>query len=233
VLADSSPEPPRRLLARVAVGVAVLFCPFLGVVGALAASLLTYLVVRSSGPATLLISALVGGLVGALSGPAVKRWRRLGPWLAVAVALAIVAVTELLFAGQDAERVGAVVWAAVLVPTLYSVGVLVRRGAPVVGATTGLVGGLLAVEAGVTSSLAWLSRGGSTDGLWLWFVHARSPFQTGVYGAVGFTPHWLVAGTAFAVCLLLVTQRVKVTDPLLARWSQPVPPAPAGGTAER
>jgi hypothetical protein len=227
VLPHLSHRPQRRFLARIAVGLAILFCPFFGVAGALAASLMTYLVVRSSGAATLLVPALVGGLVGALSGWAVYGWRRFGPWTTVAVALALVVAG--LIGGQDAEGVGAVVWAAVLVPTLFTVGILVRRGAPAVGAATGIVGGLLAVDAGVTCSLAWLSRGRSTDGaqLWLWFVHARSPFQPGTYGAVGFTPHWLVAATAFAVCLLLVTQRVEAIDPLLTRWSHPAPPAPA------
>jgi hypothetical protein len=209
----SHPRPPRRVLAGVAVGFAVVFCPLLGVVGGLAASLMTYLVSRSSGPVTWLAPALAGGLVGALSGWAVSGWRRFGPWASAAVALAIVVVTELLFGEQDAARLGAVAWAAVLVPTLYTVGVLVRRGAPWAGAATGVVGGLLAVDAGVTSMLAWLLRDRSTDGpqLWLWFVHARSPFQPGIFGAVGFTPHWLIAGTAFAVCLVLVTQRIAVS----------------------
>jgi hypothetical protein len=227
----SRPRPQRRFRAGVAVGLAVVFCPLLGVAGGLAASLVTYLVARSSGPVTLLAPASVGGLVGALSGWAVSGWRRFGPWAAVAVALAIVVVTVLLFGGQDAEGVGVVVWAAVLVPTLYTVGVLVRRGAPRAGAATGMVGGLLAVDAGVTSLLAWLLRGRSTDGpqLWLWFVHARSPFQPGTFGAVGFTPHGLIAGTAFAVCLVLVTQRVEAIDPLLTRWSHPVLPSPADG----
>jgi hypothetical protein len=225
VLDHRSARPRRRLVARVAVGLAVLLCPVFGVLGALAASLLTYLVVRSSGAATLLVPASVGGVVGALSGWAVSGWRRLGPWTAVAVALATVVVMELV-GGQDGHGVEAVVWAAVLVPTLYAVGVLVRRGAPVAGAVTGIVGGLLAVDAGVTSLLLWLSRGGSTDAaqLWLWFVHAHDLFQPGIYDAIGFTPHWLIGGTAFAVCLLLVTQRVETTDPLLTRWSQPGSP---------
>jgi len=223
----------RRFLARVGVGVAVLFCPFFGIAGALAASLFTYFLVHSSGPATLLVPASAGCLAGALSGPAVNGWRRFGPWTAVAVAVGIV-VTGPLVRGQDAEGVGAVAWAAVLVPTLSAVGVLSRSGRPAAGAVAGIVGGLFAVEVGVTSLLWWLSRGRSVDGqvLWLWFVHARDLFQSGPFGAVGLTPHWLIGGVGFAVCLLLVTQRVEAIDPLLTHLSHPVPPAPTGGGPE-
>jgi len=205
----------RHFLARIAVCVAILFCPFFGVVGPLAASLFTYFVVHSSGPATLLVPVSVGSLAGALSGWAVNGWRRFGAWTAVAVAVGIV-VAGPLIGRQDAEGVGAVAWAAVLLPTLTAVGVLVRRGARAAGTVVGVVGGVLAVEVGVTSLLWWLSRGRSTDGqpLWLWFVHARDLFQSGPFGAVGFTPHWLIGGVGFAVCLVLVTQRVDIVDPL-------------------
>jgi hypothetical protein len=81
------------------------------------------------------------------------------------------------------------------------------------------------VYAGVTSMLAWLVRGGSTaeQPIWLWFLHARSLFQTGILGEVGFMPHFLIAATAFAVCLVLVTRRVEAdpdADELVVQWSR-------------
>jgi hypothetical protein len=230
----SRPRPPRRVLAGVAVGLAAGFCPLLGVVGALAASLLMHVVARASGPVTLLLPASVGGLIGALCGWAVSGWRwSEWAWLtAVAVAVATVAVPELLF-GRQNERVGTVVWMVVLVSVLYPVGVLVRRGAALAGAATGMVGGLLAVDAGVTSLLAWLLRGSATGGphLWLWFLYAFDgkrhyfPGTLDLADTVGFTPHSLIACTAFAVCLLLVTQRVAAIGPT-PPTSSPTPPPP-------
>jgi hypothetical protein len=214
----SFPAPQRRALAGVAVGLAVGLCPLVGVVGGLAASMLTYVVAPFSGPVTLLVPASVGGLVGAVSGWAVSGWRRSGPWASAAIAVAIVVVPGLLV-GQPNGRVGTVVWTVVLVPVLCTVGVLVRRGALLAGAATGLVGGFLAVDAGVTSFLAWLLRGRATARLpaaWLWFPYSvdgkRHPFPgtLDIGDAVGFMPHVLIAATAFAVCVVLVSQRVAV-----------------------
>ena len=229
----SLPPPRRRALAGVRVGLAVGLGPLVGVAGGLAAAALTYVVSFSDLQLLpLLAAASVGGLVGALSGCAVSGWRRCASWAslaAVAVAVATVVVPELLFSRPDA-RVGTVVWAVVLLPVLCTVGVLMRRGAPVAGAATGIVGGLLAVDAGVTSLLAWLLRGPATSQLpvWLWFPYSLDgkrhyfPGTLDISDEVGFLPHGMIAATVFAVCLVLVTRRAAAIDPdadeLVLRW---------------
>jgi hypothetical protein len=189
-----------------------------GVICGLGVSLLTYIPFHSSGPAALVAPALAGGAIGTLSGWAVSGWWRSGPWLSlvsVALAVAIVVVVPTLFFGRQNWQVGTVVWAVVLVPALFAVGILVRRGARMAGAVTGVVGGLLAVDAGVTSSLAWLVREFHTFGplVWLWFLYSfdgwRHPFPgtLDLADEVAFWPHELIAATTFAVCLVLITQR--------------------------
>src|SRR4030095_37916 len=106
-----------------------------------------YLVARSAGPVVLLGPAVVGGLVGALCGWAMRRSWRVGPWLsvaAVAIAAAVVVVPALL-SGRQNWQFGSVVWAVVLVPVVYTVGVLVRGTTLLAGVAAGMVGSLLAV----------------------------------------------------------------------------------------
>jgi hypothetical protein len=144
----------------------------------------------------------------------------------VAVAVAIVVVPEL-FVSRQNWQVGTVVWAVVLVPVLCLVGVLARGGARLAGAVTGVVGGLLAVDAGVTSSLAWLVREVPTFEkamVWLWFLYSfdgtRHPFPNTLDLAdeVGFAPHELIAATTFAVCLVVITAQ-RSADRQLSRFT--------------
>jgi hypothetical protein len=216
---ETLPSPRRRALAGAAGCLAVGVAAFCGVVGGVGGSLLTAAVGRTFGPATLVAPALAGGLVGTLSGLAARGWRGSGPWPSLVgafVAVGIVVVPALLSARQN-WQVGTVLWAILLALVLCAVGVLVRRGAILAAAVTGAVGGLLAVDTGVTASLAWLVRDVHTFDkplVWLWFRYSfdgtrRSfPNTLDLADEVGFWPHELMAATAFAACLVLISQRV-------------------------
>jgi hypothetical protein len=177
--------------------------------------------VRSPGPVTMVPPALVGGLIGAFSGLAVSGWWRSGPRRSaagVAWAVAIVVVPAL-FLSRQHWQVGVVVWAVVLVLVLCAAGVLVRRGARLAGGVIGLVGGLLAVDLGVTSSLAWLARGYDAAGtpVWLWFRYGFEgryyfPGTLDLADEVAFWPHELIAATMFALWLVLITQRIAAIE---------------------
>jgi hypothetical protein len=187
-----------------------------GVVGGVGVPLLAYAVFPSSRLVTLVVPVLAGGLIGAFAGWAAGE--RSGTWpslVGVAAAVAIVVVPSLLDNRQN-WLIGTVVWAVVLVPVLGAAGVLARRGARLAGAVTAVIGGLLAVDAGVTSSLAWLLRelGTFEAKVWLWFLYSFDgtrhsfPNTLDLADEVSFWPHGLIAATAFAVGMVLVTQRV-------------------------
>ena len=235
----SLPSPRRRALAGVGVGLAVGLGPLVSVVCGVWMWMLTYPAVPLWVSVVAMVAAASGGaLIGVLSG---SGWGRSGSrltLLALTVAMAVVVVPAL-FSRQN-HTVGTVVWAVLLVPVVYAVAVLVRRGARLAGAAAGLVGGLLAVDAGVTSLLAWLVRDLPTfpeRKMWLWFLYldGRTYFPNTLYLAdeVSAWPHALIAATAFLVCLTLVTQRdeaIDPSDPLLKRWSHPMPSLPAEGS---
>jgi hypothetical protein len=197
-------------------GLAVGLAALCGVVGGVGVSLLMATVVRSFGPTELVAPALAGGLIGAVCGLAVRGRQRWGPWpsvVGVAATVGLVVVPEV-FSGRQNWQVGTVVWAVALVPVLCVVAALVRRGARLAAAVTAVVGGLLAVYAGVAVGLAWLVHELQTVHqalIWLWFLYAfdggRHPFPhtLDLADEVGFAPHAMIAATAFAVCLVVVT----------------------------